>query len=490
MRWNKILFACLTAVLLLSITPTAFAEQAPYNNYNYNYWGDPTHSPAAYLPSQVITGKDMGAGDLKSPSDMFVSKDHQIYILDSGNNRIVVLDSNFHMIRTISSYDYKGKSIKFNKPTGIFVALQHIYIADTGNNQVVVLDKDGKVVQVINKPTASVIPKDFVFTPLKVAVDKAGRIYVISKGEFNGIMEFDANGSFIGFYGTINVSVNPISYFWKKKLSTNAQKAQMQLFLPTTFSNMDVDNQGFVFATDLDPGTTTPIRRLNPGGSDVLKRNGYSNPAGDLLFDATGPDAGPSQFNDIKYVGSGMYAALDTFRGHVFTYDEQGDLLYMFGGMGSKVGNFKTPVALETDGNKFMILDQSYNTITVFKPTVFGQAINKATEDNYNGHFADATTYWKKVVKMNTNYEVAYIGIGKSLLQQQKYKQAMHYLKLGYDRRYYSIAFKRYRRDVMRKHFGAGMTVIIVLLVLILLFRWYRKFKKKRRVGKHAVDVS
>ncbi len=49
---------------------------------------------------------------------------------------------------------------------------------------------------------------------------------------------------------------------------------------------------------------------------------------------------------------------------------------------------------------------------------------------------------------------MAYIGIGKSLLRQGEYKQAMTFLRLGNDREYYSKALTKYRREYMREHFG------------------------------------
>ena len=41
------------------------------------------------------------------------------------------------------------------------------------------------------------------FTPLKVSVDYAGRVYCVAQNMFEGIMVFDTNGQFTGFFGTI-----------------------------------------------------------------------------------------------------------------------------------------------------------------------------------------------------------------------------------------------------------------------------------------------
>jgi hypothetical protein len=42
----------------------------------------------------------------------------------------------------------------------------------------------------------------------------------------------------------------------------------------------------------------------------------------------------------------------------------------------------------------------------------------------------------------------------------------MEYLKLGMDREYYSIAFKRYRDDILKDNLGYVLTGIIVLVIV------------------------
>ena len=37
---------------------------------------------------------------------------------------------------------------------------------------------------------------------------------------------------------------------------------------------------------------------------------------------------------------------------------------------------------------------------------------------------------------------------------ERKNREAMEYFKLGMNRTYYSTAFKRYRKEIVREHFG------------------------------------
>ena len=46
------------------------------------------------------------------------------------------------------------------------------------------------------------------FRPLKIAVDEAGGMYVISKGNTNGIAQFSADGAFLGYFGANSTEIS------------------------------------------------------------------------------------------------------------------------------------------------------------------------------------------------------------------------------------------------------------------------------------------
>ena len=57
---------------------------------------------------------------------------------------------------------------------------------------------------------------------------------------------------------------------------------------------------------------------------------------------------------------------------------------------------------------------------------------------------------FRQAADMNANLEYAYDGIGKSLLRQGEYKEAVHYFRQAMDRTNYSKAYLLYRKEVMR----------------------------------------
>ncbi|MEV5025439.1 gluconolactonase [Paenibacillus sp. LPE1-1-1.1] len=459
------------AMIIASLCPKP-AHASPYEGYTYSYWGDAVQSPIAYLPSKAITGQEIGIGPLAAPSDMFAAPDGNLYVLDSGNGRIVVLNSEWKAIRQIQGFDNNGKQDNFNMPEGIFVSgAGHIYVADTENRRVVVLDSSGAFIREIGAPKSEVLSDNFEYFPRKVIVDKAGRIYVVARGVFDGIIEFDSDGDFTGFIGTNPVQFDPVDLFWKT-VSTKEQREKMIRFVPIEFNNVDVDTDGFIFTTTADKQTAIPVKRLNPSGIDVLRINGAWGPIGDFSRER-------SAFIDIDVSGNGVYRTLDSTRGRIFTYNEDGNLLYVIGQLGNQLGTFKTPIAVESFGNRIFVLDRDLGMITEFAATKFGSLVNEANGLYSMGKHDDAAKLWEQVLKLDANYEMAYVGIGKSMLRQGEYKQAMTYLKLGNDREYYSKALTKFRREYMREYFGTYMTGVIALILIVMAVRRGMRIRKE-----------
>ena len=51
---------------------------------------------------------------------------------------------------------------------------------------------------------------------------------------------------------------------------------------------------------------------------------------------------------------------------------------------------------------------------------------------------------------------------------QEEYRQAMDYFKLGSNREFYSKAYKGYRSEVLRDHFGVIAVIGAALIVLVI----------------------
>lgn len=476
---SKRVFLLVICFILLFSAGSALAQaEGAANSYNYSFWGDTVVSPSAYDATALLTGNDLQVGGLKDPSDLHVTFDHHIYILDSGNNRIVVLDGQYSLVETIDGFNYEGQQDSFSNPQGIFVTEEgHLYVADTGNKRVVHLDQRRQLVKIVDSPQSELLQESFEFLPVRVVVDNAKRIYVMATGVFDGFMEFSANGDFTTFIGANRVNVDPIEYLWKT-LSTKEQRSQMVQFTPTEFTNLDINDEGFIFATNGDLWGDN-IKKLNAQGTDILRREGYFDPMGDVRYRSV---EGPSRLIDIDVADSEIYSVLDAKRGRIFTYNGDGHLMYVFGGLGNQFGEFTTPVAIARVGDDMLVLDKALGEITVFQTTAYGRTLNEAVRSYYRGDEEAAFQRYMDTINMNANLEFAYSGIGKALLRQGNYKDAMQYFKESYDNKGYSKAFLLYRKEVLRAYFPYIMTTIVGLLLIVLAWRKVRKWKGGKKI--------
>jgi len=467
-HWRKwLLMFPLAALLCGWAAPAALA--APYEGYNYSYWNEPEPAPVPYLPDRQITGQQVSAGPFNAPEDLFVTQDGHIYVADTGNNRIVRLDANWNVTRIIDSFDNNGKEDGFSAPSGLFVTGDgHLFVADTNNKRIVELTAEGELVRVIGPPEADVLPENFSYQPIKLVVDLAGRLYVVGRGVFDGIMQFNAGGTFTGFIGVNKVRYSPVELFWKTVL-TREQRSKMVLFIPVEFNNVDIDEEGFIYATTAEQNSTAPVKRLNPSGDDVLKRNGYRPPMGDTRWSFTSAMPGSSQIVAVTVDEKGIYSILDRTRGRVFTYDRDGKLMYIFGLNGEQKGTFKIPVDIDMLGDQILVLDKGLNHIVVFRPTLYGKTVRDAVIYTEIGEEEKAIAAWRKALQMNSNLEIAYIGIGKAELRQGNNLEAMKNFRLGMHLDYYSRAFERYRKEFMWEHFGtiAGGLLACVAVMIV-----------------------
>lgn len=464
-------------ICLLALCLYIPAKAVPYESYTYNAYSRILPLPAPYAPSQGITGEMLGVGSLASPTDVFVSAEGVFYLSDTNNNRIVVFDERMQLLDVITAYAGKDGEEGFSKPQGLCFEDGVLYICDTGNNRVVALEQGGagwKEKFSIKDPQSPLFSENFVFTPLRVTVDDAQRIYLLSRNVLEGMMVFDAEQEFMGYFGTIHVTVSVADWFWRQ-FSTQEQRAKQALFVPTEFTSMDIDSEGFIFTTEIDSENEQPIKRINPAGKNVIKNYSENPIAGDLVLIEVANITGPSEFKDIVAWDNGCYSALDGKRGRIFTYDEEGNLLYAFGGLGTEFGMLSRPTAIEKYGDSLYVLDQGRGMLLQYEPTRFGSAVNEAVDAWHEGDDAAAIAGWQQVLELCGHYEKAYAGLGKAYLNSGDNKAAMEYLERGADRRYYSVALKRYRSEQIKLYFVPVVCALAGLLCMRLLVKALRK---------------
>lgn len=457
----KVKLLLLFLIGLLLFPAGAGAVERPYSSYIYDFWGEVVTAPVPYLPDGEITGQNAGTDDFSGPDDIFVTENQEILLSDTGNNRIVYLNEEGQKKDVFSEFENNGQEDHFSKPQGIYVQDNDLYVADTGNKRIIQLSLDGEFIREITRPETD-LAGDINYTPLNVAVTDYGKIYVISEGDYEGILEFYKDGTFSGFIGAPQVSPSPVDIFWRQ-FATEEQRSRTSLFLPTEYNSLSMDEAGLLLAV-----TGNEIRRLNSAGEDVIRERGFSAPIGDLAAEDLS-DVKTSSFVDVVSRGNGRYSVLDQERGRIFTYDNEGHLLYVFGGRGNAQYLFQRPAAIDMWHKKVVVLDKRLEKIMVFKPLDYARNIHQADNFYTAGRYENAAREWVKVLKRNRNFFLAYSQLGNIALNQSQYQEALERFKLGYNQNGYSKAFTHYRREVIEDKFSLVIYIVLAFILIVYL---------------------
>lgn len=528
MKSLKKLIAAAGACLMLASTLAAnVTAMESYDPYSYDRWGDAVASQVGYTAESFVDGQSIkglteyvSAMDgfnaekadwkdklgLKEPADLYLAEDtglifkenseanpnYYMFIADKGNDRIIVTDLDFNMVKYFDKFTYNGEELTLKKPEGVFVDQYtgYIYVCDTENSRVLKTDIDGNVDYIYEKPTSEVYSQDLTYNPRKVAVDKAGNVYVVVKSVTKGAVMYDFTGEFLGFYGANRVEATAeiiMNAFWNT-IATEEQRARSTKTTPIGFSNFDIDDDGFIYTvTESTEVKTDTVKKLNPRGTNILS----SITANEVTFGDISPAyysiyTKESTLTDIDIGPNGELNILDFAHGRIFQYDKMANLMFVLGGTGEQLGTFRSVSAIESHDNMLYVLDSRKNSITIFRRTAFGEIVTEATNLYNAGYYEESEEPWRNVIKYDGNYRRAYIGIGNALLNKEDYEEAMKYFKISISRARYNKAYEGYRDQILQKCFTPAIVIILVIVVAwkvikklnqkgIITFPWQRR---------------
>ena len=446
-----------------------------------HYANEAVHSPNVYQVDIIIDEKVMGCGALNGAQDIFMDSKDQCYILDSGNCRVVILNSDYRCIKQLKEFNYKGEVLTLAPGAqGIFYHENsgYLYITDTENDRILKSNLNGVVQNVFDKPVSELFDSNLSYKPRKIIVDNMGLMYVTSANINTGALLIDQDNTFLGFYGInkIKSTVEVLLEYWWRSILTDAQNAQSNYsFQPTEFNNLFWSNDRFVYAVSPTSKTvSSPVVKLNAIGNNVF-------PANDGFGD--GQDQG-HMFCDITVDNEGVFTVLDNITGKLYQYDKNCNLLAIFGGRGGQKGLFNTPISIEANSqNDILIVDAYKNTVTVMTPTYYGEKLRKAVSLYNEGLYEEAIEPWNEVLSLNANYRLAYVSLGKAYLSLGEYEEAKEYFKLGLDQEDYAKAKVALRGEVLRENFALIAGVVIVFMILFLGGGfWTKQWKRIRKI--------
>ena len=506
----KIVSLSVCLILMLTAFMSLSAASTPYSTYTYSMDKAILLSPPAYAPNRTIDSFDMNLSTpLKNPGDLFVADDMKIYIADTGNSRVVVLDSECKVIFEISAFvNEQGVPDSLNSCEGVFANKEFIYVCDTLNARIVVFDLEGNFDHTIYSPEADVMGDDTLFRPKNIAVDSSGRMYIVSKSTYSGVFAINDDGTFQGFVGVQKAQV-PLDVRIRRMIFPNTVS---ETYNSVEFNNIAIDKEDFVYVTTFGTTQTSSktdttleaainsgnenyatVKRLNAAGDDVMVRNGFFMPVGEISFvsaavsrSASAAVTGPSQLVDVALGEDGIWSTIDVNRSRIYTYDSEGQLLYAFGDVGSQLGNLKKPTAIDYFGTDLYVLDATLASITVYKRQEYGDKIAEAIRYNNARDYDSAFKSWNEVLQRNNNFDAAYVGIGNNLYLQQQYKEAMKYYKSANDVNGYSDCYKELRKNWIEK--WIFLVLLIAGVIIFGLAKFFGFVKKKNDAGVAKVE--
>lgn len=405
--------------------------------------------PKTYVIEKVIKYLGEEAGFFKRPEYIFIDNKQFIYVADTGNNRIVKLSNNGEVVNIFTG----PSELPFNKPSGVFVDNDGaIFVSDTGNNRIVHLNSAGEYVDEFVRPESELLEDDFVFNPKTVYISPTGYIYCI---RHQSLMTIDVNNNFRGYVGTTEVGFD-LAWFLVRIFATKEQRRSVIKKQAPPFTNFVITDEGEIYATTQDI-RYGQIKKINSVGRNLYPPGQY----GEKDYDKKNNIEIQPYLADITVNEKGIISVLQQNNGRVYQYDQEGNMLASFGGIGERRGQFKMPVSLTIDSEGCIyVLDKELECIQVFKPTRYIELIHEGIYLYHDGKYLEAQQIWREVLSINNNYKLAHMGLGKSLMKDEQWKAAMEEYKAAGDKLGYSSAFVKYRYTFIRKNFGWILLVV------------------------------
>ncbi|WP_127580012.1 YIP1 family protein [Paenibacillus koleovorans] len=476
LRLRSAILFILAALGAASLHLPEASAQLPYSTYYKDGYGRTVQIQSAYYPDGVL-GRELGTGagstvPLNQPLDLFADSRDQLYVADTGNNRIVQLDADGRFIREMNV-----RESPLSRPSGVYVTdAGDIYIADTGNHRVVRLDAEGRLVRQFGRPESSYLPASFKYEPVKVIVDKRGFLYITTLGAFQGLLQLDPEGAFQHFFGANKVAFSLFDSF-KRLVYTREMYNRELSKLPGAIVNAAIDRNGFIYTVTKET-KADQVKKFNIAGLNQLENRGeFASSSGgkSKSFGETawGRSSDP-QLQDITIDSHGNMTVIDAVHPTVSQYDENGNLLLFWSGGEyagtSKLGLVKAASAIETasDG-RLLILDSENSLIQRFRLTEFGRLVHEANKLTQEGRYEESEPLWREVYRLDAYYTPALVGLAKAAFKKEQYELAEElFFKAGVNQGY-SDAFWHNRLVWFQEHFALLMNVAAALVIAAML---------------------
>jgi len=284
-------------------------------------------STEEYSGPEILATIDSSVTDLHKIQGISVDSHQNLYLVDSGNSKIIKFDSNGKLIKSWGSFG-AGEG-QLNNPSEIFVDSNSIHVADKGNSRIQTFDMDGNFQRTWGD---SGIESQSLKNPESIAVSSSGTFYV-SDSSLNKISKYDSEGKYAGHI---------------ESLLTAAAK------FASSNSIISNNNDNFFVLVSNDN------RILQFSGDGLFVKS----------FGVVGE--GDGKFQDpssIAIDSDGNLYVADSGNHRIQILDVNGKFLQKWGSLGTGPGQFMqiSGIAVDSSGNVW-VSDSLTNTIQKFAP--------------------------------------------------------------------------------------------------------------------------
>jgi DNA-binding beta-propeller fold protein YncE len=328
----------------------------------YDFFGQPA--------ATIGTGVAGSANDqFKSPKGVAVDNNFNVYVADTGNNRIQKFAGATSWSATIGSSSGAGT---LSSPSGVALdSLGNVYVTDSGNNRILKFNSVGAFQTewgIFANAT------DTLYYPTGVAVDNSGYVYVADSGNHR-ILKFSSTG-------------NPLQQ-WGDGVGS---------LVFSSPNGVAVDSSGFIYVSDIGSHN---IQKFKPDGSEIIQWGtwGYGNLNLDCPYGVAVSSLGSVYVADShnyrvnRYDSNGNYLdqlingdanwinnwalfycpngvavnslgdvyVADTLEHRIRKFDSGGNLLIQWGIQGTGNYNFNSPSGLAVDSLDNLYVADTYN---------------------------------------------------------------------------------------------------------------------------------
>jgi predicted membrane-bound mannosyltransferase/sugar lactone lactonase YvrE len=192
-------------------------------------WQDPYNERMIDLqPETILGGTGAAPGFFLGPRGLAIDTQGWIYVADSNNHRIQILNAAGELQQTWGFYadSSAGEAAAggFNQPWDLSVASDgSVIVVDTWNHRIQRFTAQGELLNLFDTSQASLTPAGL-YGPRGVAVDREDHVYIVDTGN-KRILIYSLAGELLGSFGSgglsignldepVGVAVDPLGRIW------------------------------------------------------------------------------------------------------------------------------------------------------------------------------------------------------------------------------------------------------------------------------------